>query len=234
MNLFSDSDWSDDSRRPAVYEGDVFLFGPTPASLELVALAREILEQAFAPHHPIEAQYHMPVADYAAILGFVKPQFIHDPACKRLIPQLITELGADPSQVYFDVPRMRSATAHDYLNSGIAYAFHPHRDTWYSAPQAQFNWWFPVYEMDPGNGMAFHPLYFGRALPNSSETYNYYRWNLESRATASKQVGTDTRIQPRLTADVDVSPEVRPVVPVGGVMLFSVSSSTRRFATPRR
>ena len=31
------------------------------------------------------AQYHMAVADYAAVLGTVKPAFIHHPDCKRLI-----------------------------------------------------------------------------------------------------------------------------------------------------
>ena len=221
MNLLFDSDWDDERRRSAVYGGDVFVFSPSAPALALVARARELLEAAFAPYHPTEAQYHVPVADFAAVLAEVKPAFIHDPLCKQLIPQLIEALGADPAQIYFDVPRMRSATAHGYLTSGISYAFHPHRDTWYSAPQAQINWWFPIYEMEPGNGMAFHPRYFAQGLPNSSETYNYYRWNLQNRATAASQVGTDTRIQPRLTTDIDPDDQVRVVLPVGGVMMFS-------------
>ncbi len=221
MNVLFDSRWSDDRKRAAVYDGDLFVFSPTPAALALVERARELLETAFAPHNPIEAQYHVPVAEYAAVLGKVKPAFIHDPTCKRLIPKLMEEIGADPGQVHFDVPRMRSATAHDYLTTGIAYAFHPHRDTWYSAPQAQINWWFPIYEMDPNNGMAFYPRQFASALPNSSETYNYYRWNRENRASASQQIGTDTRVQPRLTADVDLGPEVRVATPVGSIIMFS-------------
>jgi hypothetical protein len=131
------------------------------------------------------------------------------------------ELGADPHQVYFDVPRLRSATAHGYLSSGIAYAFHPHRDTWYSAPQAQINWWLPVYEIQPENSMAIYPQWFGRSAPNSSETYNYYRWNEESRGAASQQIGTDTRVQPRLTAELDLGPELRIVAPVASPMAFS-------------
>ncbi len=221
MNVLVGSDWDDDRRRAAVYQGDVFVFNPMPAALALVARAQELLEAAFAPHHPTEAQYHLPVDQYAAVLGTVKPAFIHDPLCKRLIPQLVAEAGGDPAEVYFDVPRMRSATANDYLTTGIAYAFHPHRDTWYSAAQAQINWWFPIYPMDPNNGMAFYPRYFDRALPNSSDTYNYYRWNRENRASAAKQIGTDTRVQPRLTADVDLDPQIRVATPVGSVLLFS-------------
>jgi hypothetical protein len=221
MNVLFDTHWRDDRKREALYAGDVLVFSPVPAALALVNRARELLEAAFAPHHPTQAQYHVPVAEYAAVLARVKPAFIHDPLCKQLIPQLIEELGGDRSHVYFDVPRMRSATAHEYLTTGIAYAFHPHRDTWYSAPQAQINWWFPIYEIEPNNGMAFYPHFFARAVENSSETYNYYRWNRDNRAAAAKQVGTDTRVQPRITAEVDLDPQIRIVAPVGGVMMFS-------------
>jgi hypothetical protein len=221
MNVLLDTSWGDDRRRARLYEGDLFVFSPRDSALKLITRARELLESAFAPYHPIEAQHHLPVAEYAAILGRVKPAFIHDPLCKSVIPTLVEEYGADPAHVYFDVPRMRSATAHDYLTTGIAFAFHPHRDTWYSAPQAQINWWFPIYEMEPDNGMAFYPRFFARGLPNSSETYNYYRWNRDNRAAAAQQIGTDTRVQPRLTADVDLEPEVRISTPVGGVIMFS-------------
>jgi hypothetical protein len=221
MNVFFDSKWNDDRKRAAVYAGDLFVLSPTPSALALVARAQQLLEAAFAPHHPTVAQYHFPVEEYARILGQVKPGFIHDPLCKTLIPKLVEEAGGDPAQVYFDVPRMRSATARDYLTTGIAYAFHPHRDTWYSAPQAQINWWFPIYDMEPDNGMAFYPQHFANALPNSSDTYNYYRWNRDNRAAASQQIGTDTRVQPRLTADVDLQPEVRVSTPIGGIIVFS-------------
>ncbi len=151
----------------------------------------------------------------------MKPKFIHHPECKQLIRQLMDELGAAPEQVYFDVPRLRSATANDYLSSGIAYAFHPHRDTWYSAPQAQINWWFPVYDLQPENSLAVYPECFDQSLPNSSDTYNYYRWNLESRGAASTLIGRDTRVQPKLTAKVDLCREVRVVAPVGSLLAFS-------------
>jgi hypothetical protein len=221
MNVLLDTTTDDDRRRTALYGGDVVLFPAIAAAMELVELAREYIADAFAPHDPTVAQYHLPVEEYARILGELKPAFIHDDRCKQLIPRVIEQVGGDPSLVHFDIPRLRTATAHDYLTSGIAYAFHPHRDTWYSAPQAQINWWFPVYEMEADNGMAFHPGYFARGLPNSSDTYNYYRWNLESRASASRHVGTDARVQPRITEEIDLGPDLRVVVPVGGGFAFS-------------
>ena len=214
-----EGDWTD--HRRGLFDGDIFVFNPRPAALQMVELARGLLEAAFAPHHPVEAQHYLPVATYASILGALKPTFIHHPECKRLICQLMDELGADPEGVFFDVPRLRSATANDYLSSGIAYAFHPHRDTWYSAPQAQINWWFPVYEVQRENCLAIYPQWFARSLPNSSNTYNYYRWNLESRGVASQLVGEDTRVQPKLTGDLDTDPALRIVPPVGGLLAFS-------------
>src|SRR6185312_8324080 len=95
------------------------------------------------------------------------------------------------------VPRLRSAMPKDYLASGIAYAFHPHRDTWYSAPPSQLNWWLPIYGMVPENGLAFHARYWSEGLKNGSRRYNYYRWNAESRGSAAQHVRSDTRDQPR-------------------------------------
>jgi hypothetical protein len=220
-NVHVASGLSDHERRAALYRGDLFVFTPRPSALALAELARAALEEAFAPHDPREAQYHYPVDEYAAILGRVKPAFIHDPRCKRLISSLMSEIGADPDQVYFDVPRLRSSTAQGYLTTGIAYAFHPHRDTWYSAPMAQINWWFPVYEIEPDNGMAFHPRYMTEPVRNSSSTYNYYRWNAVSRGTAATMVGADTREQPKPLEEVELDPQIRIIAPVGGVLAFS-------------
>jgi hypothetical protein len=81
-----------------------------------------------------------------------RPKFIHHPESKRYIPLILKELGCDLEQAYFDVPRMRSSTSDDYLTSGIAYAFHPHRNTWYSAPRCQLNFWIPEFQILPRNG----------------------------------------------------------------------------------
>jgi len=116
----------------------------------------------------------------------------------------------------------------DYLKSGIAYAFHPHRDTWYSAPFCQINWWMPIYDLNSENCMAIHPHYFGRSIKNGSRDYNYHKWNLESRQNAAQHVKTDTRVQPRSEEPVELEPQVRLVCKVGGAYQFSQPAYTRR------
>src|SRR6476661_6035750 len=156
-SLFFDSTVKDDERRRLLYDGQLFVYSPTPASTALAAFAQQLSRDAFAPHDPNKAQFDMPPEKYASILELLKPKFIHHPTSKKLIQELLKEVGCDLSKTYFDVPRLRTATSDNYLTSGLAYAFHPHRDTWYSAPSCQINWWIPVYDIVAENCIAFHP-----------------------------------------------------------------------------
>lgn len=213
----------DDSRRNKLFEGDLYVFSPLAAAEELCELARQLTKEAFGDLDPETAQFEMPVESYAAILAELKPRFIHHERCKEIIPKLVEAVGADPEETYFDVPRLRSSTSGNYLTTGIAYAFHPHRDTWYSAPQCQINWWLPIYSIGADSGMTIHPQCFSRSVANTSECYDYYRWNKESRANAASHIGTDTREQPKALEDIPLDPDIRPVTQPGGMFQFSAA-----------
>ena len=210
----------DEARRARLYAGDIFILSPTDGARALVDLAREMLEKAFAPHDPRTIHERKSPEEVAAILGKVKPQFIHHPECKKIIPQIMRENGVDLEKLYFDVPRLRSAYPSHFLSSGIAYAFHPHRDTWYSAPMCQLNWWLPVYPLEPDNAMGFYPRYFDEVVSNNSEIYNYYEWNEKNRSTAAQHVKSDTREQPKPQQALQPV-TVRYLPPPGGIIAFS-------------
>src|SRR2546430_17098350 len=179
--IYFDDQVSDDSRREQLFSGQLFVYSPTPGSLKLIEFARKLIRDAFGSLDPLTAQRHMPVEQYAAVLAELKPKFIHHPESKKFIPEILKDLGCNLSKTYFDVPRMRTATSDDYLTTGIAYAFHPHRDTWYSAPFNQINHWLPIYPVVPENVMAFHPQYFGQPVRNGSARYDYAEWNRTNR-----------------------------------------------------
>jgi hypothetical protein len=219
--IFFDSNMSDEVRRQHLYNGQLFVFSPCPSSVALCEFAREMIEEAFGSLDPTTAQYNMSVEQYVAILAELKPKFIHHPKSKQFIQRILKELGCDLNKTYFDVPRMRTATSDGYLTSGIAYAFHPHRDTWYSAPPCQLNWWLPIYDIQPENAMAFHPRYWNHPVRNGSSRYNYYEWNKDSRRNAAKHIKTDTRDQPRPEEPLELDPQIRIVCRVGGIILFS-------------
>jgi hypothetical protein len=222
-SILIDAPLTDEQRRELLYRGQLLVYSPTPSSLALVDFARRMAEEAFHPYEPELAQYRLPVDQYASILSELKPKFIHAQRSKDCIQGMLRELGFDPDKTYFDVPRMRTSTSDEYLRTGIAYAFHPHRDTWYSAPMCQINWWMPIYPIVAENAMAFHPYYWNHAVRNGSAAYNYAEWNRTSRQNAAQFLKEDTRKQPKPEEPIELDPQVRVIAPPGGVLLFSAA-----------
>jgi hypothetical protein len=221
--VYVDSTLKENDRRNLLYEGELFVFSPTESSAALCKHARDMSEEAFAPHQPETAQEKMSAERYVEILADLKPRFIHDPRCKELIAGMLGELGCDLDRTYFDVPRLRTMAHGEYLNAGLAYQFHAHRDTWFSAPQAQLNWWLPVYGIESNNSMAFHLRYFDKAIENSSAGYDYDEWNRTGRQQAATQVTKETRKQPTAEEELELEPQVRVVAAVGGPLIFSAA-----------
>ena len=219
--VFTNPDITDDERRTRIYSGQVLVHSASPESLALIEHARNLITELFGGRDPQTAQFDMAVEDYAKLLAELKPRFIHHPDSKERVKALIASFGCDPKETYFDLPRMRTSTSDAYLTSGIAYAFHPHRDTWYSAPFSQLNWWMPIYPVQPENVMAFHPQHWSNPVRNGSRRYNYYEWAKTSRVTAAQHVKSDTRDQPKPEEPVQLDPQVRVVPEPGGVMIFS-------------
>ena len=219
--IYFDSKKNRDERRELLYNGQLFVFSPVKSAAEMCQFAQQLIRDHFGSLDPVTAQDHMPVEEYAAILAELKPKFIHHPESKKFIQGILKELGCDLEKTYFDVPRLRTATSNNYLTTGIAYAFHPHRDTWYSAPLCQLNFWMPVFDIESGNSMAFHPKYWNKAVKNSSSTYNYQEWNAKNRFNAAQHIKTDTRVQPKPEEAMELDPQIRVVTNVGGIIIFS-------------
>jgi hypothetical protein len=222
--IFYDLNVPDQVRRQQLYDGQLHVYSARPSVRAFVDFARSMIEDAFGGLDPRTAQNTMEVAHYADLLGKLKPSFIHHSESKRHLQSILEDFGCDPSKTYFDVPRMRSSTSDKYLTTGIAYAWHPHRDTWYSAPACQINWWLPIYEIEPSNAMAFHPRYWTQPVKNSSSEYNYYVWNRLYRGdNVAKLIKSDPRPLPRATEPMQLDPQIRLVCPVGGIILFSAA-----------
>jgi hypothetical protein len=220
--IYYDFDVSDDVRRQRLYDGQLFVYSTRASVLGFVSFAKSMIEDAFGGLDPRTAQNNMEVERYASLLGKLKPEFIHHPESKHHLRNILAELGCDLEKTYFDVPRMRTSTSDNYLTTGIALAWHPHRDTWYSAPHCQINWWLPIYGIESGNSMAFHPQYWSRAVKNSSAEYNYYTWNkLHRGENIAKLIKEDPRPLPRATEEMELEPQIRLVCPVGSIILFS-------------
>src|SRR5918993_1847723 len=221
--VYVDPTCDERERLARLYHGDLLVFTPRPSSLALCEFAREMIEEAFAPFDPLTAQDNMPVDEWVSRFAPVKPAFIHHPRTKGLVRDVLLEAGCDTESTYMDVPRLRGVTSDGYLTSGVGYAHHPHRDTWYSAPFQQFNWWLPIYEIESSSSMAFHPRYWEEPVKNGSSEFNYYEWNSVGRKDAAKQIKADTRKQPKPEEEMELDPQVRLISQPGGIVIFSAA-----------
>ncbi len=151
--------------------------------------------------------------------GAWKPHWIHAERSKRLVCDIITQAGLPAEFTHFDVPRPRTSFPLGHLTTGVALAFPWHRDSWYSAPVQQLNWWLPVYPIREDNSMAFDLKGFGRAVPNTSATFDYYRNNVQ-RLTAAQNVTKEEQARP---GAIDHKPAQELIVlpSPGSVLLFA-------------
>ena len=83
--VYQDASHSDDARRLATYDGDIFLTSPEDATVRFCDFAKELVEAAFGGLDPEQAQDHMSVERYVEILSALKPTFIHHPRSKELL-----------------------------------------------------------------------------------------------------------------------------------------------------
>lgn len=205
--------------RSLVYEGDLIVLTKCPPLADFVEFVREQLRELFYPHDPERAHLHYTPAELARMLGVWKPGFIHNPKSRELLKATVVSAGFDPDETLYDVPKPRTAYPSDHLTTGIAFAFPWHRDTWYSAPSQQVNWWFPVFELKPQNAMKFSAMAFAQYVENDSAGFDAYQANRD-RLTAAQQVGRDSRSRP--SAQNHQPADELIVLPAPGqVLLFS-------------
>ena len=219
MNIIMDPAGSGDELRQQLFAGNLVILTRLQALSEFVDYTREELTELFAPHDPEHVHEHIEPAEMAKILSAWKPRFIHSEKSKKLVRGVIEEAGFPPEQTHYDLPKPRTSFPQGHLTSGVAFAFPWHRDAWYSAPAQQVNWWLPIFPVREDNAMSFDLASFDRAVPNTSDAFDYYRNNAGRVTTAT---GVTSEVQARPGA-VDHQPDQELIVlpAPGQVLLFS-------------
>lgn len=219
MTVLVDPDLQDDALRQAVYDGKLIVLTRLQAVRDLVDYTRDQLTSLFKPYDPEHVHEHIDPAEMAKLLGVWKPRWIHSEQSKKLVCDIITQAGLPAEYTHYDVPKPRTSFPAGHLNTGVAAAFPWHRDSWYSAPFQQLNFWLPIYPVREDNSMAFDPNGFGRAVPNTSATFDYYRNNAQ-RLTAAAQVTKDQQARPG-AIDHEPAQELIVLPSPGSVLLFA-------------
>ena len=220
-NIYLDPKITDEVRRDRIFDGSILVYNPTTNSLALCDFAKKMLENAFNSNDPQKVQFTMRVEDFVSIVGPLKSKFTNDEHTKFLIRKLLSDFGCDLDMTYFDVPRLRVVTHGEYLSSGVGYAYKPHRDTWYSSPHCQLNWWMSIYPLEPEQSLSFYPTFWNHAIRNSSDEFNYQEWCTVGRNQAMSQIKVDTRKHPLPKEEIDMKDEIRLVTSAAQAILFS-------------
>src|SRR5262245_21348325 len=126
--ILVDPQHSEGALREALYAGSTLMLKPATASKMLCRFAWQMIQEAFSPLHPEQAQNELSVTKFSEIISRLEPRFTHSAEAKQFLTELFEELGWDPAKTYFDVPKLRIATHSSYLTSGMGYAYKAHRD----------------------------------------------------------------------------------------------------------
>jgi hypothetical protein len=195
MNIVVDPDVSSDDLRQQLYAGNLVILTRLQALRDFVEYTRDELIELFRPHDPEHVHEHINPPEMAKILGAWKPRFIHSERSRKFVRAIIAETGFPAEGTHYDLPKPRTSFPAGHLTTGVAFAFPWHRDVWYSAPAQQINWWLPVFPVRDDNAMSFDLASFDRAVPNSSDTFDYYR-NNAARTTTATQVTREVQARP--------------------------------------
>jgi hypothetical protein len=220
--VFFDPSFSDDDRREWLYRGQLFVFSPRPSTLALCTFARGLIEKAFAPLDPRNAQFHLSLSEFHDIVSRLQGTFVEHPEGGRYIQRILEEMSCDLRTTYFESLYVRNVPSDVVTGGRRPYTFRPHRDTWHAAPLCQVNWWIPLYDMEPENCLAFHPHYWRHAVRNGSVDYHFgKRANEDARRIAALQHSKATPRSFFAEEPIDPDSELRLVCRAGGIIMFS-------------
>ncbi|WGF87225.1 hypothetical protein [Marinivivus vitaminiproducens] len=221
ITLYLNRHEQDDRRRELIFGGDFFLHTDLASSKALCQHAKDMVLEAFDGLDPERAQFELELPDFIKRVGPLKSGFTNSAKTKDLCKALVEELGCDPDQTYYDLPRLRVVPSDNYLSSGVSYAYKAHRDTWYAHPTQLVNYWIPVFPVVGQNTMSMFVGYFDKPVQNASNQFDYDDWVANQRFSASSHVKKDERPHPVPQAPIDTHSEIRIAGGMGDVMMFS-------------
>ena len=223
INLKSDKEINE-IFKDCITNGDIHIFRNVDHLSEIISYSKKIISKYFNGNlDPQKAQELIPVLDYVEIVSKIKKEFTNSLETSKIIQNLLKSLNLQKQDIYFDEPKIRVITYENYLTSGVGYTFKPHRDTWYSGPSSQLNFWFPIYDVDKDSTFVIYPDYWRKKVKNSSKIFDYENWKKNSRYIAKKFIKEDSRNHPLPLENINNKNEVIADCKSGDLVVFSGS-----------
>ena len=212
---------TDLERRKLIFEGKIFLFSGLKSCALICDYAWQVAQENFDSATPETLFLQLPVSEFIKRAEVTKNKFTNSLRAKELLRDYAVEIGTNPDDYYFDVPRIRIVPTYNYLHAGRSYAYAPHRDTWYGGPRYQINHWMPVRAITPDQTMSLSPAYFQKPVKNSSKEFDLTRWITSERKKATQNIINENRVHPLPLEKLDEANEIRFAGNAGDIMVFS-------------
>lgn len=180
-----DSLSKEEKRRQILVQGDIARIAADDLTLSLVGHTLSLVERFFGKP-PREGAANLSKEDRESFLRTLteaKAALAKDAETRRLLCRIAERHLNDASLTSYDQPRLRVVPATtknpDGSNKTVSPSHSCHRDTWYANSQSQINFWLPLHDVGPAETFRFYSRYFNKALPNTSDRFNYPDWSRE-------------------------------------------------------
>ena len=200
--------------RNLLFAGNIVVYQQSPSIQKIISLIKSTLFE-FYPianlsqihlHYDYEVFFNKSIAAYQTLRA--------NKAIPQLLRSMILELGMDPKDVLWEWPSFRiffpsSCFRYGAYKGSSTSLLSPHRDTWFGAPQNQFNFWGPLETLPMESSLRIFSTHHRQSLSNTSSFFDVW----------SHELGLS--FPPELVSTIDTSKYHSPHLKVGDVMLFS-------------
>ena len=214
---------SSEEWRKRIYSGTIYLWTKLKSTQDLGKFAEECIKKFLGEKDYLTGYRDWPVEIFIEKAEALKKYYTNCQEAKDIIRDFVKEIGENPNDYFFDVPRLRVVPNSNYLKAGVSYNYAPHRDTWYGSPGCQINTWMPIFSVESDQTMPIYPSYFSRPVENSSGQFDVKHWNEVERPAAVNQIGRENRKHPLPKEEIDPKTKLLLAGGRGDITVFSGS-----------
>ncbi len=115
LNLYVNRIVPGEVLRPLIYSGAMILHTKLKSTAEFCGYARQCMHQVFGDRpDPRLVHTELPAEEFVKKVSILKAEFTNSMASKQHIRDFLDEVGQDPGEYFFDVPRIRVVPDYDY------------------------------------------------------------------------------------------------------------------------
>lgn len=160
-----------------VFSGEIFRLAGATATSALIERLRGLIKRQLGVENCEDPALAADADFFLRHMHILRQNIRFDGGVRTALLFFLHEIGLDPHAVYCDTPRLRAIPPGSEKNPDARPLHFIHRDPWYANPHCQWNFWFPVFDVDASRSFALYPEYFHRPIQNDSARFDYEDWN---------------------------------------------------------